>query len=335
VRPGFWIMCLIGAACCLPILLWNMQHEWVSFRHVGGQAGITDAHGILWLGPLSYLGMQFLMLLGFWFVAWAAAMSAHGPWGNPDPGVRYLWWTSALMFAVFWGFSLKTPEEPNWPVTAYLSGIVLGASWLSRQLRSPKGWYRRLTLACLSAACVLGLLVTLVMHRSEVARPVLLRLSGPPSASHPLPLRRFDPTCRLRGWHYLGTEIDRYRRELVAQGVEPILVATSWTLPGELGFYCQGHPEVYSIGRALGDRWSQYDLWRPNPLDDPDAFLGRTFLVIGQAGDALNQAFSCVEPPRTIEYQEGGYPVARWEVSVCRGFRGFPAASNTAGQSHY
>src|SRR5262249_49337768 len=40
VRPGFWLMCLIGAACCLPILVWNVQHGWVSLRHVSGQAGI-------------------------------------------------------------------------------------------------------------------------------------------------------------------------------------------------------------------------------------------------------------------------------------------------------
>src|SRR5262249_13178524 len=64
VQPGFWLVCLIGAACCLPILVWNVQHDWVSLRHVGGQAGIGGR--ILWLGPLTYLGTQFLVLLGFW-----------------------------------------------------------------------------------------------------------------------------------------------------------------------------------------------------------------------------------------------------------------------------
>jgi hypothetical protein len=335
LRPGFWTMCLIGAACCVPILLWNMNHDWVSVRHVGGQAGVSEGVGILWLGPLSYLGMQFLMLLGFWFMAWAAAMLAHRPWKETDPGVRYLWWTSALMFGVFGVFSLKTHEEPNWPVTAYQSGIVLGTAWLCRQLRSPTDWYRRLMRAGLAVACSLGVLVTLVIHRSEVARPALLRLSGPPSEAHPLPLRRFDPTCRLRGWHYLGGELYWLCQELKAQGVEPILAGTHWTLPGEVGFYCRGHPQVYSLGRALGDRWSQYDLWHPNPLSDPHIFLGRTFVVVGQASDGLTQAFASVEPPRIIEYREGGQPLARWEARICRGFRGFRAESNSAEQPHY
>src|SRR5215470_6154535 len=40
VWPGFWIMSLVGAACCLPVVIWNVQHDWVSLRHVSGQAGI-------------------------------------------------------------------------------------------------------------------------------------------------------------------------------------------------------------------------------------------------------------------------------------------------------
>jgi hypothetical protein len=323
LQSGFWLMNLIGAMCCLPILIWNMQHDWVSLRHVSGQAGIAEGGGILWLGPLSYLGMQFLVLLGFWFVAWAAAMVAHRPWKEAAPGIGFLWWMSAVMFGVFFAFSFKTREEPNWAVTAYLSGIVLGAAWLSRQLNSPKKWYRQLTVASLTTACLLGLLVTVVMHRSEIARPVLLRLSGPASVQHPLPLRRFDPTCRLRGWHYLGHAMDGVRAQLLTDGIEPILAASSWTLPGELGFYCEGHPTVYSLGLALGDRWSQYDLWRPNPLWDPGAFLGRTFLFVGEPSPVLAEAFDRLDTPRVVEYQEQGQPIARWTVLVCRGYRGF------------
>ncbi|HMF11710.1 MAG TPA: glycosyltransferase family 39 protein [Gemmataceae bacterium] len=330
VQPGFWLVCLIGAACCLPILVWNVQHDWVSLRHVGGQAGIGGR--ILWLGPLTYLGTQFLVLLGFWFIAWSTAMIAHRPWKEADPGVGYLWWTSATMFGVFWAFSLKTPEEPNWPVTAYISGIVLGTAWLARQLRSPIEWYRRLGVASLIAACVLGLLVTAFVHRSDLARPVLLRLSGPASEKHPLPLRRFDPTCRLKGWCYLAGEVDRIRAELRGEGIEPILAASSWTLPGELGFYCEGHPTVYSLGLAVGDRWSQYDLWRPNPVWDPYEFLGRTFVFVGEPSPVLAEAFDCVDQPRTIEYQERGHSIARWTVLVCRGYRGFCDARGRASE---
>jgi hypothetical protein len=170
---------------------------------------------------------------------------------------------------------------------------------------------------------LLGLLVTAFVHRSDLARPVLLRLSGLPSEKHPLPLRRFDPTCRLRGWRYFANEIDRICDELRGQGIEPILAASSWTLPGELGFYCKGHPTVYSLGLAVGDRWSQYDLWRPNPVWDSNDFLGYTFLFVGDPSPAVAEAFDSIEQQRTIEYQERGQPIARWRLAVCRGYRGF------------
>ena len=67
------------------------------------------------------------------------------------------------------------------------------------------------------------------------------------------------------------------RLEVEAEGTEPVIAAASWTLPGELAFYCRGNPVVYSVGLILGDRHSQYDLWRPNPVEDSALFVGRTF----------------------------------------------------------
>ena len=95
------------------------------------------------------------------------------------------------------------------------------------------------------------------------------------------------------------------------------------SLPGELAFYCAGHPTVYSFGLVLGDRHSQYDFWRPNPVADAAAFRGRTVIFVGNVAPALAAAFERVEPPRVVTYYEGGQPIACWGVTVCRGFRGF------------
>jgi hypothetical protein len=324
VRPGFWLMTATAAACCLPILYWNIRHDWVSLHHVSGQAGLRDSPGFRWLGPLTYFGVQFGLLLGFWFVAWAAAMIAHRPWREPDAGVRYLWWLSAPMFGVFLLFSVKTAEEPNWPVTAYLSGLVLATAWVARQLQAPHAGYRRLAQGCLAAACGLGGVATLIVHHSDWAQPVLAWVSGPPTDKRPLPLRRFDPTCRLRGWRTLAAAVDGLRSELHAQGIEPVLVAGNWTLPGELGFYCQGNPVVYSLGLALGDRHSQYDLWKPNPVSNVLTFAGRTFIFVGDVTPILRDSFERIDPSQVVVYRENGQPIACWKVTVCWGFRGLP-----------
>ncbi len=337
-RPGFWIMCLVAGFCCLPILIWNMQHDWVTVRHLLGLSGLrepAEEGGIHWLGPLAYLGGQFALLLVYWFLVWLAAMIVHRPTVESNPHFRYLWWLSAPMFLVFLAFSPKTGGgELNWPVTAYLSGLVLAAGWVTRQWRSPVVWYRRFQMATLVLACVAGLALTVFAHYSDRTYPLLSVLTGPPTAENPYPLRKLDPTCRLRGWHTLAPAVDAILASVTEkEGQPPILAGCSWNVPGELGVYCKDHPQAYSIGLVTGDRHSQYDLWL-NPIDDAESFKGRTFVIVGGITPEVRAAFTSIEPTHEVKYSDQGQPLARWDVTVCHGFRGF-ARQAAGGDRHY
>ena len=119
--------------------------------------------------------------------------------------------------------------------------------------------------------------------------------------------------------------MDQLRDRVKAEtGEEPVLTGMAWTVPGELTFYCRGRPVAYSFGFALGERRSQYDLWRPNPVADAQAFRGRSFLYIGDDVPAVADAFDRLEPPVRVVHAEEGVPVAVWTVWVCHGYRGFP-----------
>ena len=114
--------------------MWNAQHDWVTLRHVlGSVAAPRDAaSGIHWLGPLVYLGATVRLLLVFWFVAWVAAMIGPSPAGESRPRRALpVVAVGADVPGVPGLFSFKTGGgELNWPVTAYLSGLVLAAAWL-------------------------------------------------------------------------------------------------------------------------------------------------------------------------------------------------------------
>src|SRR5262249_50007643 len=149
------------------------------------------------------------------------------------------------------------------------------------------------------------------------------RVSGEPTEDQPFPVRRFDPTCRLRGWRTLAAKVDEVRRDLRAsEKQEPILAGSGWSLPGEVGVYCVCKRSVYSVGLMQGDRHSQYDFW-PGPIDNPEAFRGRTFIIVGGVGPKVRQAFRKVEGPIPALHEEDGRPVAGWTIHVCRGFQGF------------
>jgi 4-amino-4-deoxy-L-arabinose transferase-like glycosyltransferase len=322
-QPGFWIMTLTMGLSCFPIVWWNMHHDWVSFFHVKGLTG--DKPGIQWMGPLVFLEGQCAVLLVYWFLLWVSGVLVYNPWRERDPGVLYLWWLSVPMFVCFLTFGFTTGGgELNWPVTAYLSGTVLAVAWLEASLQLRWRWFRYLQVGSLALACVVGMFLIVVMHRSELIRPTLAWLVGPGSETNPTPLRRLDPTCRLRGWQTLAAKVDELREELRARGEDPVLAGSNWSLPGELGFYCKGQPQVYSIGLAQGDRHSQYDFW-PGPTNDPAAFRGRTFLIVGVVDKKrLPLAFEKVEPQQFVVHREGDHKIAIWGVTIAHGFKDFP-----------
>jgi hypothetical protein len=327
---GFWSLVGCAALGALPILIWNAQHDWVTFHHLFRLAGLSSMPGVAekkWHldGPLMYLAGQVLLLMGGWFVLWVIALWDQRPGVEFDPQRLYLWWLSLPMFVVFLVFSLRTGGgELNWPVTAYLSGLVLVVGWLP-EVWARAGAVRRTITAITVALClVLGVGLTLVMHHSETVYPTLASVVGPATAQNPTPLRRLDPTCRLRGWRELASVVDGIVEDLRAEGLDPVVVGTNWSLPGELGVYCTGHPETYSVGPICNDRHSQYDFW-PGPMSDPKLFLGRPFVCVGIPTDEMMACFEMVEPSILFTHRQDGYPVGLWGITVLRGFKGFPA----------
>jgi hypothetical protein len=172
---------------------------------------------------------------------------------------------------------------------------------------------------------VVGILISTAVHFPALVRPLLAAVSGAPTDRDPTPMRKYDPTARLRGWRTLAAEVDAIRTRVRAEtGEEPYVAGTVWNVPGELGAYCQGHPETYSFGLKMADRHSQYDIWHPNPIADAQAFRGRSFVFVGDGLPKEQKAFDRVEHAKTVIYREEGRPVAVWWVWIGYGFRAFP-----------
>jgi len=103
----------------------------------------------------------------------------------------------------------------------------------------------------------------------------------------------------------------------------PSILATNWSIPAIVSFYCADRPKSYSLGRWIGDRMSQFDIWRPNPLDDAQLFRGQSFVYVGPEVPVLKWIFARVEGPYEFEYAEQGIPLARWTIWRCYDFQGF------------
>jgi len=317
LRVGLLVYSAITLLGCVPILIWSANHDWVSLQHVLGQAGVNPDTEATWTTPLAYIGGQVGLLFGFWFVAVAA-----GAWRfrrTRDTGLSLAWWSSVPVWCVFLAASFRTPSQLNWPAAAYVGGSVLAAAWLR------DAWTSRGVRIGLILAVILGSAYSFGLRFPQLFRPMIAAVLPQPSDGNPTPIRKLDPTTRLAGWRTLAAEIDRQRERIREEtGEDPVLAGMTWTLPGELAFRCAGQPEVFSFGLALADRHSQYDLWRPNPVSDPEAFRGRTFLYVGDRIPEFDSIFERVEEPIIVTQRERDVPLARWTIWRCRGFRGFP-----------
>ena len=319
---GVWVMLAGTIAGCIPIVLWNWQHDWVSFRHVFGQVGAGNSAKFRWQGPAEFLAGQFGMLFGLWLCAFFAAAWRFRPVREQEPSVLLLWWCAVPVWLLFAFASFVKTGQANWPAPAYVAGFVLAVAWVREELAGPR---RRFIVWCLVVNVALGLAVVIGLHLPAPFRPVLARLAGNPTERDPAPIRKLDITARLTGWKTLATEVDSVRARIAREnGRDAVLAGTYWTIPGHLGFSCAGHPEVYTVGIPnRTDRHSQYDFWRPNPVADAQVFHGRTFVIVGEIGSHLLTAFDRVENPMRVVHTENGIPMDAWTIWVCHGFRGF------------
>jgi hypothetical protein len=241
-----------------------------------------------------------------------------------EDGRQYLWWLSVPMFVLFLGFSLKKGGgEINWPVTAYLSGGVLAAIWAAAAYERAGLWQQRLLVGASAFGVLIGVSGVVLMHAPVPMYPVLSAIVGQPRPTNPNPIRKIDPTCRLRGWRDLAAAVDRVRaEEEAATGEEPVLAGSTWALPGMLGAYCRDHPRVYCLGSGQGERLSQYDMWK-NPIDQwqDEEFHGKTFIVVGVVSERLRSAFERHELKEPVIVYVADQPVAAHSIWVLRGYK--------------
>jgi len=341
-RPGPYLAAAIGLGLgLLPIVLWNARHGWVSFRHVGGQAGVVD--GVSWdlAGVLGYIAGQAVVVNAVWFAVMlvAAWFLARRPEPQADEAfeprdIRFLVWTMLTPWAAFLLFSPVTKVQPNWPVPALVAGSVVLVVGLRRWRRSGVRWHRRAAVGALALGTAGGLAATVFMYHAEWFMPVFARLARNAPVWDPTPAARYDPVSRLRGWAELGRQVGEVLAAERAAGRDPFIVADHYQKASEIAFYCPGEPVVYCVQSALGDRLCQYDLW-PNPIDDPREFVGRPCIYVGSVKAELREAGPGRLPPmpglkvvRTAEFRVQGRPIRVTPICVCGRFAGFgpPAA---------
>jgi 4-amino-4-deoxy-L-arabinose transferase-like glycosyltransferase len=253
---GPYAACVIATLIFVPVLVWNSQHQWISFGYQI-EHGLGRATGSLlraaWRQEGDLFGGQAGLATPILFVLIAIAVIR-----NLKPSVGPERWLLALVSATYFLFfvysAIKKRVEPNWPAPAYIGGVVLCAAYPWSE--KAKKWRA----AGISLAGVVSIAIYL-----QAFYPIL-----------PIPPAK-DPVARAFGWRALAEAASRATRTPHARihpGSRTWFAADRYQDASEMAYHSGDRLEAFALN--IGGRPNQYDLWPGFPAR---AFPGDRLIV--------------------------------------------------------
>ncbi len=298
VNPLTWIIALVALAFLLPPLLWNMQHDWITLKHMEDhfQPG-SEAWVEYLVRPLTFVGLQIVLgsiITGV--LLFGILISLGLRWTKMARAQRLLLWFSVPGLLVVLFMSLRQSINANWPAVFYPGAYMLLGAW-GTQAISTGGGFDRLR-GFFKPGVYLGVVLSLAFY----AMPFVVKAGG--WEGHPM-----DPGRRMEGWSEIGREAGAYYSAF-SNGQPELVIATGHRhTMAELGFYLPGQPRVYrwlTMGEHYPEGFieSQYEIW-----GGPDNALGKDALIIWPgrdnplSGDIL-EAFTSTEKLGVVSSQD-------------------------------
>ncbi len=237
-----YLALLIEAIVASPILIWNLTHNFVMFRHASGMMTTwAKAFSTLlkYIGSLAGVHTPLVLIA----VIYGLIVCAYRWIKFRDDKYLMLFCLSApvIVFIAFLSFGGRT--EANWPTAGFITGIISAVYILHEKYKNGRAKF--LISGSLAFTILLGILLSAATYY-----PSLLYSAGinvPPGK---------DPANRLYGWKELGNEVSAIYETMPPNS---FIATNSYGVNAELAFYVKGNPQVYQIPAAR--RFSQYDFW--------------------------------------------------------------------------
>ena len=279
-----YLSVLVGLVCFSPVIVWNLQHEGVSFLFQLKNG--LSAEPINLNKVAEYVAGQ-LLISGpvAWFVGiWAALAGLY----RRDKATLFLICTAAPVILFFGFTSLRKVANPNWPLFAYFSFSLLVAKYC---LDGNSKWRRSLWTAALVTSLFLSLIATLQARFGII-----------PLARFSQELAAADFTNAFYGWRELGVELKQHAEQ------QPV-VTPSHQLSAEIIYYTGGSVPARTAARS---RPSQFVLWGQS--QDPDRKHGFSVWTDADHLGPDGSYFPALSSARLFEAYRDGRVVRRYYI---------------------
>jgi len=221
---------LISLGGLLPSLIWNAQHDWVTFRHVA--ATVQGGHGDPGGNVGSFLAQQAALLSPLIFLLLILAASRLIRGNGISKPIKFCGWSAVGLLALFALLSIFKKMQGNWCDFIYPPAIVFLC------------WYALESVAWGKWLLWPGVLLSVLLSAAAFSIPKM-----------DIPWR-YNPFRQNLGWGVLG-------KTLTEQGYNPqqdFLLSDKYQMTSLLSFYAPGQKRAYFLN-LLGSRLNQFSFW--------------------------------------------------------------------------
>lgn len=298
LTPHPYLGVILAILVFSPVLIWNAQHDWISFAFQGARR--TSSMGqweLRFVGEL--FGSQFFILTPYLFVVVFATLNRYGRkiFSDIDDKILLLLSSGIVTSVFFIAVSFRSLVKMNWLAPAYWSLIILGIYYL---FQTPNR-LRRMKIGVYSS------LVFLAVGISVVALP-------------DVPLGEGNTWS---GWKDAAQEVEAIKDSLEQEGLSPFIFSTNYKASSLIKFYMQDQPRTYAQD-IIGKPALQFDIW-----DKETDLRGETgILVVDNRREyrfkskKINPFFGDVKKLRSIEIENYDQPVRKIDIYQCSDYLG-------------
>ena len=318
-----YLSALISIICMLPVLIWNMQNDFISFTFHGNRVSLFGQ-----LQPLDFL-TEILGELGYnnpinyILIIIALVVFFRGRKYLDITGGRLLLCFALPFIGMFWFFSLTRPILPHWSAPAFSVLLVFVASYLAdkqyvtnNNLHLPKPIIATLSL----------LIIVLVFGVLEIKTGIVPLRFGE-RANSTRYYGEGDFTTTIYGWRSIKDDFQTIREKKIEEGEMKEtdgMIGLQWFPMANFDYYVANPLGINMYGLRDIDKIHKY-AW----INEYRGELkkGNDYWFLNESSDYyaperyLEDEFEEIIPCDTIVVDRCGKPAKYVFVYICRGLK--------------
>ena len=308
-QPALYLSILISAVCCLPILFWNIQNDFISLNFHSDRVSLFGKVNFSYFGTEMAGEFLYNNPVNFIIAIIAVVAAFLGRIDMDRPIKRLVLCIALPLILLFWVFSLTRPTLPHWNGPAFNTLILLSACWLSSK--------KPITVSLMVLA------ITVVFGIVEIRTGVI------PLDHHTEEeqLGRDDFTLDMYGWHQLEDKFADLRETKVAEGMmheEDGIVASQWFPLANLDYYVARPLGMRVMGLGKPENIHKY-LWINEIRGGFQQGESYWFLTdsryLKNPNELYHDQFESIELVGTIPIERCGKTAKNFFVYACKGLK--------------